>query len=96
MYIPSTGGVDISMGGGDQRHYCGRDSADFFGSGEILEFEETVVTGIVSFEQICNSDTSLKPTPTDLESSIIWLISCNYMHNIASYVLDSLQCQLPR
>ena len=67
-----------------------------FGSDEILEFEETVVAGIVSFEQICNSDTSPKPTPTNLESSIIWLISCNYMYNIASYVLDSLQRQLPR
>ena len=68
----------MSMGGADQRHYCERDSADFFWFDEILEFEETVVAGIVSFEQICNSDTSLKPTPTDLESSTIWLISCNY------------------
>ena len=53
--------MDISMGGADQRNYYGHNSIDFSESGEILEFEETVVAGIFSSEQICNSDTPPPP-----------------------------------
>ena len=54
-----------------------------FGSAEILEFEYTVVADIFSYEHIGNR-TLTPPTPADLESSIIWLNSCNYMYNIAT------------
>ena len=83
VYIPTTGGVDLSLGGAEERNYCGHDSIDFFRSGEILEFEDTVVADIFSYEHI-GSMTLTPPTPADLESSIIWLNSCNYMYNIAT------------
>ena len=50
-----------------------------FGYGEILEFEETVVTGIFSSEQICNRDTHRSPLDIRIERTIIWLISCIYI-----------------
>ena len=43
-----------------------------------------------SFEQICNRNTH-PPTPRDLESSVICLISCNCTYNIATW-----KFQLPR
>ena len=61
-----------------------------FGSGEIPKFEDTVVAGI-QFSLLNKYVTgTLTPPPpsspktTDLDNSVIWRISCNYMYNLAT------------
>ena len=81
----------MSNGGADLRNYCGRDSIDFFGSGEILEFEETVqllpfsilnkyVTGTLSF-----------PPPSNInrireQYNMAYYLQLYFMYYIAIYL----------